>query len=173
MDPFGYPATTPVRHQLDSVNYNHPWLHRYSIPSLQLQLQICLHDFPCTATTTIKDATVTANATNATNIIVPRLAGNLPLITHHCAERYRLYPKNRMRILIPRNVAPSGFPRCRKLSAWSPSSANDVLRRKSCAIAIPIEAKASDVRSHARNVRSENDISLALTQQPRRTAQHT
>lgn len=54
-----------------------------------------------------------------------------------------------------RNVAPSGLPRCRSRSACSVFSASDVLSRKSCVMAMPIEAKASEVRSQARNVRSE------------------
>ena len=36
-------------------------------------------------------------------------------------------------------------------------SAMVVLRRKSCVIAIPIEAKANDVRSQARKVRSRSN----------------
>jgi len=106
---------------------------------------------------------VTVNAINDTNMMVPRLAGNFPLITQYWADRYRLYPKNKMRILIPKKAAPSGFPRCRRLSAWSPSSARDVLRRKSCVIAMPIEANANDVRSHARNVRSNRSGQYLLT----------
>ena len=35
----------------------------------------------CTASTTINDATITAKAMNDSSIIVPLLAGNLPLIT--------------------------------------------------------------------------------------------
>lgn len=59
-----------------------------------------------------------------------------------------------------RNVEPSGFPRWRKVSDWLLSlSANDVLSRNSCVMAIPMDANANDVRSQARNVRS---ISSAL-----------
>jgi hypothetical protein len=38
-----------------------------------------------------------------------------------------------------------------------------LLRRKSCVTAIPIEAKANDVRSHARNVRSTGCHSLLIS----------
>ena len=55
-------------------------------------------------------------------------------------------------------MAPNGFPTCLNFlcsDEWSFSCCeSDVLRRKSCVIAIPILAKASEVRSHARNVRS-------------------
>ncbi len=47
------------------------------------------------------------------------------------------------------------MPRCRSVSACSDLSASDVLSRNSWVMAIPIEAKASEVRSQARNVRSE------------------
>jgi hypothetical protein len=57
-------------------------------------------------------------------------------------------------MLMAKNVDPSGFPRCRNDSACLLSSASDVLSRKSCVMAMPIEANASEVRSHARNVRS-------------------
>lgn len=108
----------------------------------------------CTATTTTNEATVTANAINDTSIIVPRLAGNLPFITQYCADRYRLYPRNRIKMLIPKNVAPRGLPIWRSLSACCPSSANDVLSRKSCVMAMPIDANANDVRSQAKKVLS-------------------
>ena len=36
-----------------------------------------------------------------------------------------------------------------------PGGAMVVLRRNSCVIAMPIEAKANDVRNHAKKVRSE------------------
>lgn len=71
----------------------------------------------CTATTTTNEATVTENAINDTIMIVPRLAGNLPFITQYCAARYRLYPRNRIKMLMPRNVAPRGLPIWRSLSA--------------------------------------------------------
>ncbi len=44
----------------------------------------------CTAKITINDATVTENAINDTIIIVPRLAGNFPLMTQYCPCKYRL-----------------------------------------------------------------------------------
>lgn len=58
---------------------------------------------------------------------------------------------------MPRNVAPSGLPSCRRVWLFGssvPGVERDELRRKSCVTAMPIEAKARDVRSHARNVRS-------------------
>jgi hypothetical protein len=61
-----------------------------------------------------------------------------------------------------KNVAPRGFPRCFRLSACFPSSAREVLSRKSCVIAIPIDANANDVRSHARNVRSARSATPVL-----------
>ena len=77
-------------------------------------------------------------------------------------SKYRRHPTNSMAMETPRNVAPNGFPSCRSRMAPSDSgrsgmssrSDSVVLRRKSCVIAMPIEAKASEVRSHARNVRS-------------------
>lgn len=72
---------------------------------------------------------------------------------------------------MPRNAAPSGFPICPRFVGRF--SADEVegdeavvleLRRKSCVIATPMEAKAREVRSHARKVRSavrgEDRISL-------------
>ena len=75
----------------------------------------------------------------------------------------------------PRKVAPRGFPRLRMVfgarsvergssvvedsveeEEWSEM---EVLRRKSCVIAMPIEAKEREVRSQARNVRSSQTIS--------------
>jgi len=61
-----------------------------------------------------------------------------------------------------KNVAPRGLPRCFRLSACFPSSAREVLSRKSCVIAIPIDANANDVRSHARNVRSARSATAVL-----------
>lgn len=61
---------------------------------------------------------------------------------------------------MPRKVAPRGFPTCFRCAAGStdgaePSaSVRDVLRRKSCVIAMPILAKDKEVLSHARNVLS-------------------
>jgi hypothetical protein len=70
----------------------------------------------------------------------------------------------------PMNVAPRGFPRCLSdvceraaapygAGAWCEHAghgdARDVLRRKSW-MAMPMDAKDSDVRSQARNVRSGN-----------------
>ena len=62
---------------------------------------------------------------------------------------------------MPRNVAPNGFPTCRRcadpggffgVKPWRSSMV--VLSLKSCVTAIPMEAKASEVRSQARKVRS-------------------
>ena len=68
---------------------------------------------------------------------------------------------------IPKNVAPSGLPTWRRryvLSGFAgtrPSrSLMVVLRRKSWVIATPIEAKAREVRSQARNVRSGGSWSV-------------
>jgi len=108
----------------------------------------------CKASITIKLASVTANAIKATNIIVPRLAGNFPRITQYWPCRYRLYPSNKIKILIAKNMAPSGFPKCRSDSARLESPSSDVFNRKSCVIAMPMDAKAREVRSQARNVRS-------------------
>lgn len=57
---------------------------------------------------------------------------------------------------MPRKVAPRGLPSWRMVRwSWSGSfSEREVLRRKSWVTAMPIEAKARDVRSHARKVRS-------------------
>ncbi len=57
-------------------------------------------------------------------------------------------------MLTAKKVVPSGLPRCRSVSACSVLSASDVLSRNSCVMAMPIEAKASEVRSQARKVRS-------------------
>ena len=59
-------------------------------------------------------------------------------------------------MLTARKVVPSGLPRCRSVSACSVLSDSDVLSRNSWVMAIPIEAKANEVRSQARNVRSED-----------------
>lgn len=78
----------------------------------------------------------------------------------------------------PRNVTPSGLPSCRNFSLLmlltelaadadaesefeSFSFAIDVLSLKSCVMAIPIDANESDVRNHARNVRSSVLVSPA------------
>ena len=68
---------------------------------------------------------------------------------------------------MPRKVAPSGLPSCRRwyvldgFSGVRPSRLEIVvLRRKSCVIAIPIEANARDVRSQARKVRSVMKVGL-------------
>lgn len=60
-------------------------------------------------------------------------------------------------------VAPSGLPRWRRCLCAESEDDDDeegelerrlVFRRKSCVIAMPMEAKERDVRSQARNVRS-------------------
>jgi hypothetical protein len=105
---------------------------------------------------TISEASVTVNAIKATSMMVPLLAGNLPLITQCWPDRYLLYPSSKINMLTPKKAVPSGLPRWRRVSACLLSSASDVLRRNSCVIAIPIEAKAKDVRSQARKVRSKS-----------------
>ena len=66
----------------------------------------------------------------------------------------------RINTAIPKNVAPSGFPIWRSLVAFvgcgfMPSRSDNVaFSRNSWVIAIPIEAKAREVRSQARKVRS-------------------
>lgn len=76
-------------------------------------------------------------------------------------SKYRLPPIMRTKIAIPKNVAPKGLPSCRRrcvvadCSGVRPSRSEIVaFSRKSWVIAIPIDANARDVRSHARNVRS-------------------
>jgi len=73
-----------------------------------------------------------------------------------------------MRIAIPIKVAPSGFPRCRNFACGevvedeSGEFAIEVFSRKSCVIAMPIDAKERDVRSQARKVRSIHQVSIAI-----------
>lgn len=59
-------------------------------------------------------------------------------------------------MLTPMNVAPSGLPMCRIVSNCASfwPSVSDVFSRNSCVMAMPIDAKPSDVRSQARKVRS-------------------
>ena len=80
---------------------------------------------------------------------------------------------NSMTMATARKVAPSGLPMCRRriwpsVSVWSGMSGRwerVVLRRKSCVMAMPMEAKASEVRSQARNVRSMDEtLDSALKQ---------
>jgi hypothetical protein len=69
-------------------------------------------------------------------------------------------------MLMARKVAPRGFPTFR--SVWSDVSLfRVVLSRKSWVMAIPIEANAKDVRSHARNVLSEVGCQSSTTGQSR------
>ncbi len=110
--------------------------------------------------TTIRDMIMSPKATNDTRMMVPLLAGNLPFSIQCWLWKYRLYPRHRIKMLMARNVAPSGFPTCFSvrrcwLSSGEPLPPDmDVFRRNSCVMAMPMEAKASDVRSQARNVRS-------------------
>lgn len=60
-------------------------------------------------------------------------------------------------MLMPKKAVPSGLPRRRSVSACRVSPSSVVFSRKSCVMAMPIEANASDVRSHARNVRSARE----------------
>ena len=68
---------------------------------------------------------------------------------------------------IPMKVAPSGFPKCRSFAcgdvvdAESGELANDVFNRKSCVIAMPMEAKERDVRSQAKKVRSRKYLGVS------------
>lgn len=72
----------------------------------------------------------------------------------------------------PRKVTPNGLPSCRNFSlsmlltaviAFELSSfAIDVLSLKSCVMAMPIDANESDVRNHAKNVRSAVVVSHEL-----------
>jgi hypothetical protein len=58
-------------------------------------------------------------------------------------------------MLTPRNVVPSGLPRCCSVWFVLPLGPDrEVLSRNSWVMAMPMDAKASDVRSQARNVRS-------------------
>ena len=66
------------------------------------------------------------------------------------------------------NVAPSGFPKCRNFACGevvedeSGEFAIEVFSRKSCVIAMPIDAKERDVRSQARKVRSMCHVSIVI-----------
>ena len=62
---------------------------------------------------------------------------------------------------MPKNVAPNGFPTCLRWKVFggfegvNPSLSEIVVfSLNNCVTAIPIEAKASEVRSQARKVRS-------------------
>lgn len=57
-------------------------------------------------------------------------------------------------MLIPKKTAPRGFPRRRSVSETPVPSEREVFSRKSCVMAIPMEAKANEVRSQARKVLS-------------------
>lgn len=81
-------------------------------------------------------------------------------LEHTWLSKYLLPPMMRINTAIPKKVAPSGFPNCRSLVAFvgcgfMPSRSDNVaFSRKSWVIAIPMEAKAKEVRSQARKVRS-------------------
>jgi hypothetical protein len=83
----------------------------------------------------------------------------------------------RTTIEIPRKAAPSGLPKLRKCIAEAEGSGSlpdgvvmVVLRRKSCVIAMPMDANARDVRSHARNVRSVCKLAnITATQFPEKS----
>jgi hypothetical protein len=80
----------------------------------------------------------------------------------------------------PRKVTPKGLPSCRNLSLSmlltavadleSSSFAIDVLSLNSCVIAIPIDANESDVRNHARKVRSLATVSPEISAFGRKVA---
>ena len=76
-------------------------------------------------------------------------------------------------MLIARNVVPRGFPSRRRVLSVPLSLDRDVLRRNSCVMAIPIDAKASDVRSQARNVRSTALSAEKRGQQPEEAGKHS
>lgn len=110
--------------------------------------------------TTTKDKIMSANATNDMTMMVPRLAGNLPCKIHSWAWKYLLQPSSKVTMLMPRNVAPNGRPIFCSF-VWSNSVADAeplVWRRNSCVTATPMDAKAREVLSHARNVRSEKEL---------------
>lgn len=92
-------------------------------------------------------------------------------LEHTWLSKYLLPPMMRINTPIPRNVAPSGFPICRSLVAFvgcgfMPSRSDSVaFSRKSWVIAIPMEAKAREVRSQARKVRS---YTTPICQRPER-----
>lgn len=109
-----------------------------------------------TTTTTTKLVIINANVINVTNAILPLLAGNFPLMIQCCDSKYLWNPTPNITILIARKVAPSGLPSCRRCRYGSEPlpAAEVVLRRKSCVMAMPMDANAREVRSQARNVRS-------------------
>lgn len=133
-----------------------------------------------------KLATINAAAMAVIRKMLPLLAGNLPRIIQYyssCCQcvptgvvlltyltwlsKYLLPPTNSTMMAMPMNVAPSGLPTCRRWyefpgSLGSRPSLREivVLSRNSWVIAIPIEANAKDVRSHARNVRSARQVSF-------------
>jgi len=89
---------------------------------------------------------------------------------HTWLSKYLLPPIRSTRIATPKKVAPNGFPTCLKRNesvgfvGFNPSLSEIVVfSLKSCVMAMPMEAKASEVRSQARNVRSvlEEGILLA------------
>jgi hypothetical protein len=71
-----------------------------------------------------------------------------------------------MTILIAMNVAPRGLPICLRwvfCDFWwwdGEEEDNEVLRRKSWVMAMPMEANEREVRSQARKVRSVYGVSL-------------
>lgn len=96
------------------------------------------------------------SVTSTSTITVPRLAGNLPLMIHCWPRKNRRYPRSRIKMLTARNAAPSGLPTWRSVSCpmGMSASASEVFSRKSWVTAMPMDAKASEVRSQARNVLS-------------------
>ena len=83
---------------------------------------------------------------------------------HTWLSKYLLPPTASTSIAIPRNVAPNGFPSCWIWYTWSSGGEDgtslrwemEVLRRKSCVMAMPMPAKEREVRSQARKVRSSD-----------------
>lgn len=68
---------------------------------------------------------------------------------------------NSIAIEMAMNVDPSGFPTWCSFDSFPPP-VMDVFKRKSCVIAMPIEAKEREVRSHARKVRSVAQIRSSI-----------
>ncbi len=96
------------------------------------------------------------------------------LSSHTWLSKYLRPPTMRISIDIPRKVAPSGFPNCRSLvvpvgCGLRPSRSEIVaFRRKSWVMAMPIEAKAKEVRSQARKVRSDLGCELLVIRKDRK-----
>ena len=81
----------------------------------------------------------------------------MPLMIQYWLSKYRRQPIARISTAMPRKVAPRGLPISLRREAAAESDGDEpmeVLRRKSCVMAMPMEANATEVRSQARKVRS-------------------